>query len=73
MASAIGTGHGELVFWEDFLRDNVTPLVETNVDGSTQDITDKHGGWWRQVMAGGDADACLLAAERAFSQVRIPR
>ena len=66
MTSPIGTGFGDLVFWEDFLRDNVTDLNETVVSGATQDVTNKHGGWWRQVMAGDDADAALIAGERMF-------
>ena len=66
MASAIGTGFGELTLWEDFLRDNVTSLNETVASSATQDITGKHGGWWRQVMAGDDGDAALIAGEQAF-------
>ena len=63
---ATDTPRGEIIFWEDFVRDNVTDLVETNISGATQDITNRHGGWWRQVMAGDDADATLIASERVF-------
>ena len=67
MASAIGTGFGEVgPFWEDFVRDNVSDLNETVVSGASQDLTNKHGGWWRQVMGGNDSDAALLAGERMF-------
>ncbi len=66
MASAIGTGFGMIEFWEDFVRDNVTDLNETVADAATQDLLNKHGGWWRMVLAGDDADAVLLAGERMF-------
>ncbi len=66
MASSIGTGFGEVgPVWEDFVKD-VTGFNETQVSGATQDVTNKHGGWWRQVMAGDNADAALFAAERMF-------
>ena len=53
--------------WEDFTRDNVTPLRETVLDSATQDIsTSKHGGWWTQTLAGDDADCCILAGELAW-------
>ena len=53
-------------FWEDFTRNNVTDLNETVVNTGAQDLTNKHGGWWRQVIGGNDADAVLLAGERMF-------
>ena len=62
---ATDTPRGEVTLWEDFVKDN-SDLNETNVDGATQDITTRHGGWWRQVMAGDDADAALLANELVF-------
>ena len=66
MASAIGTGFGEVgPVWEDFVKDP-TGYNETEVSGATQDVTNKHGGWWRQVMGGDNADAALFAAERMF-------
>ena len=65
MASAIGTGFGDVTFWEDFVRDP-QDLNETVADSATQDITNKHGGWWRMVLAGDDADAVMLANERCF-------
>ncbi len=63
---AIGTGKGEVEFFEDFERNNVTDLNEVVVDSATQDITPRHGGWWRQVLAGDNADAVFLGAERAW-------
>lgn len=57
---------GMLELWEDFLTDNVTNLVETAVDSGTQDILDKHGGWWRQTLPAGEADALSIAGERAW-------
>ena len=56
---------GKLVLFEDFLKD-VSVYVETNVSGATQDIVNRHGGWWQQVMAGDGADATGLAAEVAW-------
>jgi len=57
---------GMLELWEDFLTDNVTDLVETAVDSGVQDILDKHGGWWRQTLPAGEADALSIAGERAW-------
>lgn len=57
---------GMLELWEDFLTDNVTNLVETAVDSGVQDILDKHGGWWRQTLPAGEADALSIAGERAW-------
>lgn len=57
---------GMCELWEDFLKDNVTNLVETAVDSGTQDITDKHGGWWRQTLPAGELDALSIAGERAW-------
>ncbi len=48
-----------------FEQDNAT-LNETVVSSATQDILDRHGGWWRMTCAGDDADAVLLAGERIF-------
>ncbi|KKK78301.1 hypothetical protein LCGC14_2844960, partial [marine sediment metagenome] len=33
---------------------------------ATQDILNRHGGWWRMVIAGDEADAVMLAGERVF-------
>lgn len=63
---AIGTEFGKVEFFEDFLRDNVTDLDEVVVDSATEDITNRHGGWWRQVLAGDGNDAVFLGAERAW-------
>lgn len=52
-----------VTLWEDFTRDNVTNLVETVGSSAVQNIADVHGGWWRQVLDGGDADDLLIAAE----------
>lgn len=58
---------GMLELWEDFLRDNTgLDLIETAVDSGVQDILDKHGGWWRQTLPAGDADALSIAGERAW-------
>lgn len=57
---------GNLELFEDFLKDNEKDLEETVVDSALQDITPKHGGWWRQTLPGGDADAMLIAGEVAW-------
>jgi hypothetical protein len=57
---------GFVTLWEDFTRDNVTNLVETAASSATQDVISRHGGWWRQVLAGDDADALCLAGENAW-------
>jgi hypothetical protein len=54
---------GFVTFWEDFVRDNVTDLVETAGGSGAQDIADVHGGWWRQTLGGDDNDDMLIAAE----------
>jgi len=54
---------GFVTFWEDFTRDNVTDLRETAGGSATQDISDVHGGWWRQTLGGDDNDDMLIAAE----------
>lgn len=56
---------GILELWEDFLTDNVTDLNETVADAGAQDITNKHGGWWRQTTID-ETDAVMLAGERAW-------
>lgn len=61
----IGTEFGRVEFFEDFLTDNVTDLNEV-VNGATENITDRHGGWWRQVLAGNGTDVAFLGAERAW-------
>ena len=57
---------GKLVLFEDFLTDNVTDWVETSTNGGAQDMISRHGGWWRQVLAGDDGDSCTLGAELAW-------
>ena len=58
--------------FEDFSTDNGTAasgyggLTETAVDSGAQDITDKHGGWWRMTLPAGGADALSIAGERAW-------
>lgn len=64
MATDSGMGYVEL--WEDFTRDNVENLVETVASTGTQDIRNKHGGWWRQYMTATDTDAAMIAGELAF-------
>lgn len=62
---------GKVEFFEDFLLDNgdgtssYGGMTETIVDACTQDLTDKHGGWWRQTTSD-DTDAALLASERCW-------
>ncbi len=63
---AIGTEFGQVEMFEDFTRDNVTDLNEVVVDSTSQDIVTRHGGWWRQILAGDGNDACFLGAERTF-------
>jgi hypothetical protein len=63
---ATGTPFGSVELWEDFTRDNVTDLVETAASSATSDVISRHGGWWRQVMAGDDGDAACLAGELAW-------
>ncbi len=60
------TAKGEVVFDVDFEKDNVTDLNETVQSSATQDILNRHGGWWRMVIAGDEADAVMLAGERVF-------
>lgn len=62
------TARGEVMFdaADDFTHDNVTDLNETVVNTGAQDVRNKHGGWWRQVIGGNDADAVLIAGERVF-------
>ncbi len=53
--------------WEDFTRDNVTNLNE-NATGSAddQDITARHGGWWRMDSGGTDDESLSLCGELAW-------
>ena len=62
---ATGTGLGNVVLFEDFNSDSpsASRWIETVASSATQNIQDKHGGWWRQVLAGDDADATLIAWE----------
>lgn len=62
---ATGTGLGDIVLFEDFSSDSPTASrwIETVASSATQDIHNRHGGWWRQVIAGDDADATLIAWE----------
>jgi hypothetical protein len=56
---------GMLELYEDFLHDNGS-LTEVVASSATQDVHEKHGGWWEQNLAGDGGDACLLGGERAF-------
>ena len=62
---ATGTGLGDVILLEHFISDAPTASrwIETVASSATQDITDRHGGWWRQVLAGDDGDATLIAWE----------
>ena len=59
----ITSPRGNVELFEDFTRDNVTNLVETVASTGTQDIRNKHGGWWRQYMTATDTDAAMIAGE----------
>ena len=63
MAEYYGYPSAFVTLWEDFVTDNVTDWRETSDAGTTQDIADVHGGWWRFANDGGDTDDFLLAAE----------
>lgn len=62
---------GKVELFEDFLLDNgdnasgYGGMTETVVDQGAQDITNKHGGWWRQTTIA-DTDAALIAGERCW-------
>lgn len=60
-----GVPSGIVTFWEDFLRDNVTNLVETAGGSAVQDInaSSDNGGWWRMQLAGDEGDDLILAGE----------
>ena len=61
-----------VTLWEDFLLDNVSESgalsnwLETSANSGTEDILNKHGGWWRQTISTGETDDTLLAAELAW-------
>lgn len=66
---AYGYPGAMVTFWEDFLRDNVTNMVETAGGSATQDANitaPTHGGWWQQQMGGDDNDDLNLAGEVAW-------
>lgn len=56
---------GLMELFEDFLGDNSAVLTETSTTGS-QDITDKHGGWWRLTLTTGEGDIVSIGGERAW-------
>lgn len=63
---ASDTPIGKVTLFEDFVRDNVTNLNEAAASSSPQDILNKHGGWWRMIPAGDDADANSISGELAW-------
>lgn len=62
------TPRGVTILDEDFHSDSPTASrwIETVASSATQDILNRHGGWWRQVMAGDDGDATLIAWEQTW-------
>lgn len=56
---------GIVTLFEDFLTDNVTNFNE-NTSGGSQDITNKHGGWWRLTTSTGEGDYASIAGEVAW-------
>ena len=66
-----GSPGGIITLWADFLLDNVSESgalsnwLETT-DNASQNITNKHGGWWRHTIATGETDDLLFAGEVAW-------
>ena len=56
---------GFVELFEDFTRDNVTSLNQASTGGS-QDITDKHGGWFGLTTASGGGDYAYITGELAW-------
>lgn len=62
---SVDSPQGEIRVWSDFTGDNDSVLTETETT-ATQDITDKHGGWWRHTLSTGEAEIALIASERVY-------
>ena len=56
---------GFITLWEDFVKDNVTSLNQGSTGGS-QDITNKHGGWFGLTTASGEGDYAWISGEVAW-------
>ncbi|KKL94662.1 hypothetical protein LCGC14_1862430 [marine sediment metagenome] len=56
---------GFVELFEDFTRDNVTSLNQGSSGGS-QDITDKHGGWFGLTTASGATDYAWISGELSW-------
>lgn len=62
---SVDSPQGEVRVWSDFTGDNDSVLTETE-STATQDITDKHGGWWRHTLSTGEGEIALIASERVY-------
>lgn len=56
---------GIVELFEDFLTDNVTNFNEGSTGGS-EDITNKHSGWWRLTTSTGEGDYAFISGEVAW-------
>ena len=61
-----------VTLWDDFLLDNVSESgavsnwLETAANSGTEDIVNKHSGWWRQTVSTGQTDDVLIAGELSW-------